>query len=191
MGGRLNPNYLKLRVWENAVNSNYSSLQASVKHQLSHGLLFNVDYTYSHSIDNGSTWHSGATTANGTAAGEGYTTSNVFPGLDRGDSIYDIRHRLVVNYVYQLPGQNLKGFCGAVLGGWSYNGIWSFQTGPHWEPTISSGSNLVEISDGATPCTAADVNTGNCENIGGDFNLDGGQNDRPNSSLSGIAGVVS
>ena len=70
----MNPNYLKLRAWENAVNSNYNSLQASVKHQMSHGLLFNVDYTYSHSIDNGSTWHSGATTANGAAAGEGYTT---------------------------------------------------------------------------------------------------------------------
>jgi TonB dependent receptor len=188
LGGRLNPNYLKLRVWENAVNSNYNSMQASIKHQLTHGLLFNLDYTYSHSIDNGSTWHSGATTANGTAAGEGYTTSNVDPGLDRGDSIYDIRHRLVVNYVYQLPGQNMKGFMGAVLGGWSYNGIWSFQTGPHWSPTISSGSNLVEISDGTTPCTAADV-PNNCENIGGDFNLDGGQNDRPNSSLSGISGV--
>ncbi|MGA9798511.1 MAG: TonB-dependent receptor [Terriglobales bacterium] len=188
LGGRLNPNYLKLRVWENAVNSNYNSMQASIKHQLTHGLLFNLDYTYSHSIDNGSTWHSGATTANGAAAGEGYTTSNVDPGLDRGDSIYDIRHRLVVNYVYQLPGQNMKGFMGAVLGGWSYNGIWSFQTGPHWSPTISSGSNLVEISDGTTPCTAADV-PNNCENLGGDFNLDGGQNDRPNSSLSGISGV--
>ena len=116
LGGRLNPNYLKLRVWENAVNSNYNSFQGSIKHQLSHGLLFNLDYTYSHSIDNGSTWHSGATTANGTAAGEGYTTSNVNPGLDRGNSIYDIRHRLVVNYVYQLPGQNMKGFVGS--GSW-------------------------------------------------------------------------
>ena len=61
-------NYLKLRTWENSVNSNYSSFQGSLKRQMSHGLLFNVDYTYSHSIDNGSTWHSGATTANGAAA---------------------------------------------------------------------------------------------------------------------------
>ncbi len=144
LGGRLNPNYLKIRAWENAVNSNYNALQASVKRQMSHGLLLNVDYTYSHSIDNGSTWHSGATTANGTAAGEGYTTTNTDPGLDRGDSIYDIRNRLVLNYVYQLPGQNMKGAKGLVLGGWSYNGIWAFQSGAHWEPTISSGANLIE-----------------------------------------------
>jgi hypothetical protein len=193
LGGRLNPNYLKLRVWENQVNSNYSSLQASVKRQMTHGLLFNVDYTWSHSIDNGSTWHSGATTANGAAAGEGYTTSNTNPGLDRGNSIFDIRHRLVVNYVYQLPGQHLQGAAGVILGGWSYNGVWAFQSGAHWEPTIGSGSNLVEpgsIGDpnGTVACVAADI-PNNCVNIGGDFNLDGGRNDRPNSTLSRISGV--
>ncbi len=40
---------------------------------MSHGILVNANYTWSHSIDNGSTWHSGATTANGGAAGEGDT----------------------------------------------------------------------------------------------------------------------
>ncbi len=70
--------------------------------------MYNVDYTYRHSIDNGSTWHGGATTANGAAGGEGFTAI-IMRGLDRGNSIYDIRHRLVVNYVWQLPRQNLKG----------------------------------------------------------------------------------
>ena len=97
-------------------------------------MLFNVNYTYSHAIDNGSTWHSGATTANGAAAGEGYTTDQTLPGLDRGNSLFDIRQRLVFNYVWELPGKNLHGFLGAVLGGWAYNGIWAFQSGAHWEP---------------------------------------------------------
>jgi len=188
LGSRLNPNYLKLRAWENQVNSNYNSLQLSVKHQMTHGLMFNVDYTYSHSIDDGSTWHSGATSSNGAAAGEGYTSSNVNPGLDRGNSIFDIRHRLVLNYVYQLPGQNLKGVAGAILGGWSYNGIWSFQSGAHFEPFTSGGSKLREISDPTAHCTAADV-PDNCQNLGGDFNLDGGQNDRPDSAIKGISGI--
>jgi hypothetical protein len=154
---------------------------------MSHGLLLNLDYTYSHSIDDGSTWHSGATSANGAAAGEGYTTSNLNPGLDRGNSIFDIRHRLVLNYVYQLPGQNLKGALGAVLGGWSYNGIWAFQSGPHWEPYVSSGQKF-RTASGAS-CTEADYAAGTCLNVGGDFNLDGGRNDRPNSTLSSIGGV--
>jgi outer membrane receptor for ferrienterochelin and colicin len=187
LGGRLNQNYGRLRQWANSVNSNYNSLQASLKHQMSHGLLFNVDYTYSHSIDNGSTWHSGATTANGSAAGEGFTTDQTLPGLDRGDSIYDIRHRLVLNYVWQLPGQNMKGVMGAIAGGWSLNGIWSFQSGAHFEPFISSGPRLKE-ADNKTNCTTADYANGTCFNFGGDFNLDRGRNDRVSSSVSGFSG---
>jgi outer membrane receptor protein involved in Fe transport len=188
LGGRLNQDYGRLRAWENAVNSNYNSLQASVKHQMSHGLLFNVDYTFSHSIDNGSTWHSGATTSNGAGAGEGFTLDQTLPGLDRGDSVYDIRHRLVLNYVYQLPGQNLKGALGAVLGGWSYNGIWSLQSGAHFE-TFTSGQNGLSGTNPDGSCSVADVADGACTNFTGDFNLDGGTNDRPNSSVSRIGGV--
>jgi outer membrane receptor protein involved in Fe transport len=187
LGGRLNQNYGRLRVWENQVNSNYNSFQGSIRHQMSHGLLFNLDYTYSHSIDDGSTWHSGATTANGAAGGEGFTTDQTLPGLDRGDSIYDIRHRLVLNYVWQLPGQNLKGAMGAIAGGWSLNGIWQFQTGAHFEPFTSSSASLRE-ADGVTPCTVADVDGGACSNFGGDFNLDAGKNDRPNSVVPGFSG---
>ncbi len=182
LGHNLNPNYGKLRNWENAVNSNYNSLQASLKRQMTHGLLFNVDYTYSHSIDAGSTWHSGATTANGAAAGEGYTLDQTLPGLDRGNSLYDIRHRLVFNYVWQLPGQNLKGIAGAIAGGWSLNGIWSFQSGAHWEPYASNGPRLKE-ADNLTNCTAADYTNNACFNFGGDYNLDHGRNDRPDSSV--------
>jgi outer membrane receptor protein involved in Fe transport len=188
-GGTPNPNYGIMRTWENSVNSNYNALQLSAKKQMSHGILFNANYTWSHSIDDGSTWHSGATTANGGAAGEGYTTDQTLPGLDRGNSIYDIRHRVVLNYVIQLPGQSLKGALGAIAGGWSYNGIWAFQSGAHWMPYAGNGdpANLEEINgvggNPPGPCTAADVNGGNCTNLGGDFNLDTGNNDRPNSSI--------
>jgi len=195
LGGRLNQNYGRLRNWQNSVNSSYSSLQASVKHQMSHGLLFNVDYTWSHTIDEGSTWHSGATTANGAAAGEGFTLDQTLPGLDRGNSIFDIRHRLVLNYVWQLPGQNLKGIAGVIAGGWSLNGIWSFQSGAHWEPFISTGPRLREITivdpdenpSGFCLVSLNDFANGNCINKGGDFNLDRGRNDRPDSSVKGFS----
>jgi outer membrane receptor protein involved in Fe transport len=184
--GFANNDYGNLRNWRNVVNSNYNALQVSVKKQVSHGLLFNLNYTYSHTIDEGSTWHSGATTANGAAAGEGYTTDLTMPGLDRGNSLFDIRQRLVFNYVWDLPGRDLKGFVGAVLGGWSYNGIWAFQSGAHWEPYTASAAKLRKISDSTSGCTAADVNSGNCQNLGGDYNLDHGRNDRPSSTISSI-----
>jgi len=108
--------------------------------------------------------------------------------LDRGNSIFDIRHRLVLNYVWQLPGQNLKGVAGVIAGGWSLNGIWSFQSGAHWEPFVSSGPRLKE-ADLRTNCTAGDIASGACFNIGGDFNLDRGRNDRPNANIKGVGSV--
>lgn len=186
--GRPNSNYGFLRNWQNAVNSAYNGLQVSLKKQMGHGLLFNANYTYSHSIDEGSTWHSGATTASGASGGDGYSTDQALPGLDRGNSVFDIRQRFTLNYVYELPGKNLHGFAGAALGGWKYSGIWTAQTGAHWSPFTAKTANLVELGDLSTPCTAGDVSSGNCTNIGGDFNLDGGKNDRPNSSIAQFGG---
>src|SRR5207244_10662567 len=70
------------------------------------------------------------------------------------------------------------------LGGWSYSGVWSFETGAHWEPFRGGAARLREISDSTASCTASDVNTGNCQNSRGDYNLDHGRNDRPDSTLS-------
>ncbi|HEX4486349.1 MAG TPA: hypothetical protein VH088_08800, partial [Terriglobales bacterium] len=184
--GRLNPNFGTLRVWSNEVNSNYNSLQLALKKQTSHGMTFNVNYTWSHSIDDGSTWHSGATSSNGAGGGDGYQTDATIPGLDRGNSIFDIRHRLVANYVYELPFyQTQQGVAGHILGGWQWNGIVSWQTGAHWEPwTFTNGGDPVgSIVNGAgATCTQADINAQDCFNTGGDFNLDGIRNDRPNAA---------
>jgi hypothetical protein len=184
-GSRPNPNYATMRVWENVVNSNYSSMQASLKRQMSHGLLVNVNYTYSHSIDNGSTWHSGATTSNGASGGDGYTTDPTHPQFDRGNSVYDIRHRLVINHVWQLPGQNLKGAAGYLAGGWSLSGIWSFQSGAHWSPFNNHRAHL------SGDCSQTGVDNGLCSNTSGDYNLDtstvsgvGASGSRPNSSVA-------
>jgi outer membrane receptor protein involved in Fe transport len=179
--GLLNPNYGTMREWQNDVNSNYNALQLQVKKQMSHGLLLNANYTWAHSIDNGSGWHNDATGANGAAAGDGYTTDQTMPGLDRGNSLYDIRQRLVLNYVYQIPGPK-NGIAGEVLGGWQYSGIWALQSGPHWEPYQSLPANLQNPSGAA--CTVADVNGGTCVNLGGDYNLNGVNDDRPNSTIS-------
>jgi outer membrane receptor protein involved in Fe transport len=184
--GFANPNYDILRQWENANNSAYNGLQASVKKQMSHGVLFNVNYTWSHSIDNGSSWHDAATTAAGAAGGDGYSTDVNRPGLDRGNSVFDIRQRLVLNYVWQLPGQNLHGVLGGVAGGWSLNGIWAFQTGAHWSPYArNTAANLVSTATGLA-CTATDITNNTCINTGGEWTLDNQSPgvDRPNTSVA-------
>src|SRR6185369_10226433 len=99
--------------------------------------------------------------------------------------------RLVANYVWELPWMKEQhGFIGHLLGGWQYNGIISWQTGAHWEPWTQSnggdpvGSLGILTGDPNNPfvagCTQAQIDSGACVNIGGDFNLDGVRNDRPN-----------
>nr|MDP9264490.1 hypothetical protein [Acidobacteriota bacterium] len=179
--GRLNPNYGTLRVWENAVNSNYNALQVSVRKQMTRGIQFTVNYTWSHSIDGGSSWHSGATTANGFSAGEGFTLDQTMPSLDRGDSLFDIRHRAVANYIWEMPWAKGKGgFTEAVFGGWTLNGIWSFQSGAHWSPFASRSPRLTG------DCSQAGINAGLCINTGGDYNLDHVNNDRPDAAADNV-----
>ena len=181
--GRLNPNYGNLRVWENVANSAYNGLQVSLKQQLTHGLQFGGNYTWSHSIDSGSSWHNSQTTANGFGAGDGFTTDQTLPQLDRGNSTYDIRHRLTFNFVWEMPFlRNRHGFTGTMLSGWQLNGIFSLQTGAHWFPYrggFSQSSKLHENVPGA--CSAATFDPQNCVNVGADYNLDGVANDRPNA----------
>jgi hypothetical protein len=155
----LNPNYAVMRIWSNSSASWYNSLQANVKQQVTHGLQFNAAYTYGHSIDTGSGWHSSTTTANGSAGGDGYLTDVLHPSLDRGNSTFDIRQRLTFNYVYEFPSmKDQSGFVGHVLGGWQYQGLWAFQTGAHFTPYCATGSRC-------------------------DFNKDGTRNDRPDAML--------
>lgn len=151
-----------LRTWENSVNSNYNGLQVVAEKRMSHGVEFHANYVWSHSLDERSTWHSGATTSNGAA--EGYSMDQALPGLDYGNSIFDTTHKLTLSYVWQMPWyQGQKGFTGHVLGGWQVNGIWSLHSGFPWTPYCSSSSSGK-----------------NC-----DFNGDNISNDRPNQPAFG------
>jgi Carboxypeptidase regulatory-like domain/TonB dependent receptor-like, beta-barrel len=187
--GRTNPNYGTLRFWENAVNSIYNSLQLSFTRRMSRGLSLNANYTWGHAIDAGSDWHSGATSNNGGAAGDGYQLDVSQPGLDRGNSTFDVRHRIVVNYIWELPMyKSQNGFVGHVLGGWQTSGLWSFQTGTHWTAYISASRSLScsttgDSANSATGALACVAGGGTIINTGGDYNLDGVNNDRPNAPL--------
>jgi hypothetical protein len=72
------------------------------------------------------------------ATGSGYqgTMDNHHPQLDYGPSDFNVDHRFVSSYVYQLPIGRGKKFAGNVsragdlaIGGWEVTGITTFQTG--------------------------------------------------------------
>lgn len=113
--------------------SYYNAGQVSLHHPLSHGLQFDVSYTYSRSIDYGS--DSERSTENG-GAGTGAAASfseiiNTWrPYLNKGVSDFDTTHILTGNFLYQLPfgrgkafAAHSNGFVDAVIGGWQLSGI--------------------------------------------------------------------
>jgi hypothetical protein len=174
-----------LRVWENAAKSTYNGMQLSVRKQADRGLQFTGNYTYSHSIDDGSDWQSVGNSVNGSAAGDGFTTDQTQPDLDRGNSVFDIRHRLTFSFVWEMPFFRTKrDLFAAGLGGWQLNSIWSFQSGAHWSAFNSDPPLLQEQTQGA--CDTATFDPANCINEGGDYNLDGENNDRPNAIANHI-----
>ena len=127
------------RTWENSVNSNYDGLQVVFDKRMSHGLEWHANYVWSHSMDERSTWHSGATTASGAA--EGFSMDQAIPGLDYGNSTFDVRHTFTNSFVWQLPWfQSQQGFAGHVLGGWSLNNILNWHSGFPWTPYCSDSS---------------------------------------------------
>ena len=99
-------------------NSSYNGLQLTLRKVYSHGLTFQTSYTWSKALDNDSF--------------DAKATRNYRLGdLDRGRSVFDIRHLFVYSMSYELPlGQNLKsGVARQVFHGWQVNSIFNLQSG--------------------------------------------------------------
>ncbi|HLZ51596.1 MAG TPA: carboxypeptidase regulatory-like domain-containing protein [Candidatus Acidoferrum sp.] len=103
--------------------SHYSSLQVFLRKRISHGLTFDVAYTWSHGIDNGSSFENTSFGVRG--------TNLALPGLNVGDSGFDARQRFVANYTYEIPvlRSMRSGWMSRVFQGWRVAGITTLQTG--------------------------------------------------------------
>ena len=112
-----------------------------VQQRFSKGLQFLVSYTYGKSLDYG-----GAAASGGGAVGNGQTVTNMEAW--HGPSGYDVRHRGVVSYVYELPfgkGRRWMSDSGAILegivGGWQLSGITTMTTGRPFTVFLQTGVN--------------------------------------------------
>ena len=109
-------------------NSNYNALQVNLQKHFSSGFQFQLAYTYAHAI-------SDVNDPLVPSGNNGYLPRNTFDlRAERGNSDFDIRHRAVVNFVYQPNigkgrGHLSEGFVGRVLEGWALSGIIDAQTG--------------------------------------------------------------
>ncbi|HEV3277210.1 MAG TPA: TonB-dependent receptor [Terriglobia bacterium] len=98
-------------------NSNYNSLQVSLRHAVGH-LEFLAGYTYSKTMDN----------ASGDGLGQGDNLNPENPAITRALSAFDVAHNFVVSYNYRIPFEKLWR-PNRLTSGWQVSGITRFATG--------------------------------------------------------------
>ena len=133
VGDMLNGQFTSMYGWSSIGKSNYNALQASLRKQFSSGVQFDLNYTYSKSID-----------ITSTAARVGYNQGlngsqlvNAFsPNQNRGVSDFDTTHQINVNWIAELPfgknrafARNASGALDAVIGGWQLSGLARWTSG--------------------------------------------------------------
>jgi len=146
------PNYGFIEWREQNGRSEYKGIDFGLEKRFTNGFGFGVSYTLGDSKDNTS---------------EHLTTqgSNSFPQNSRdldewfGPSDYDVRHRLAVNFVAELPFGNGKkwldsGVGRAVLGGWTLSGIYALRSGRPF--TVNQSGNNVALNMTGLPNLVGD-----------------------------------
>ena len=124
---RINPQYGLINFRTNGGDSIYHAVNFKFEtwNLRRVGLTMRTNYTWSHSIDDNS---STFTTDNAGAANLGLLDP-LRPNLDRGDSDFDVRHRLVVSAVWAEPFFSKPGFINAIAGGWNVAPIFTVRSG--------------------------------------------------------------
>jgi hypothetical protein len=126
-------------IYTNKGFSVYNGMLITLQKNLSHGLLFDVNYTWSHSIDNVSLIANGVATG-----GYGFICDAVHPRSCRGNSDFDTTHYLTGDFTYQLPigrgrmfASGISRALDAAIGGWDISGIPVWHSGQAYG-TVSS-----------------------------------------------------
>jgi len=118
--------------------SSYHALQAEVTKAMTHGLSFQLSYTLSHALDNGSSFENSGFGS----SGRGYNQFN--QALNYGNSSFDARHRLVFAPIYISPfhaGSAWYHPKNLALAGWEVSGIMTLATGFPFDISYAGGTS--------------------------------------------------
>jgi hypothetical protein len=113
-------NFFYINQEESTAGSVYHALQTSLRLDNWHGLQSQVNYVWSHAIDNASDGEDFVPNA-------AQPENSLFPQFERGNSNFDIRQRFSWNFVYSLP--SWKGRYAKLSDGWGLDGVLNLQTG--------------------------------------------------------------
>jgi Carboxypeptidase regulatory-like domain/TonB dependent receptor len=126
--------------------SSYQGFSAAVKRSFSGGFLFSANYMWSHEIDDGS---------NGSGDGDSLVPQNVAcPPCERANGIWDARHVLNANAIYELPFGpnkpylNQPGVLRAIAGSWELTSTALAHTG--FPVNVLVNRSSASVPDGNT-----------------------------------------
>ena len=129
-----------LDVYTNNGKSLYNAMTLVLRRAVSGGWGYDFNYTWGHSIDNGSASES-VETASSTGLTSAYSTGGLLqdafnPNAFRGPSDFDSRHTITADFVVGLPfgkGKPLlnssRTWVNEIVGGWLVTGLTSFHSG--------------------------------------------------------------
>jgi hypothetical protein len=122
------PQMRGLTVWDNAAFSNYNALVITVRKGMSNGLQFDLNYTWSKSLDNTSALEQDAAWVMLPQAFD--------PHASWAPSDFDVKHNFNGNWIYELPigigkalGAKMPVWADQIIGGWQLSGVWRWRSG--------------------------------------------------------------
>jgi hypothetical protein len=171
---RINPNFGKISSTEWSGHSSYHAMQVNYSQRPTRGLTYQLAYTWSKSIDNGSQTYNDAENVN--TAGPSWAFCD---RCNRSVSDFDVPHNFVANFLYDIPipqAWSAHAVSKGILGGWQLGGIYTVQSGTPFTLKIGgdqafTGNSFVGASNGAqrpmyvaAPGCSPNAVTGNINN---------------------------
>lgn len=131
------PQFSSLYAWRSIAWSNYNALQVTLRRRMSRSLQFDLNYTWSKSIDISSDAERVGAASNGSLLGLNNNIINAWdPNAQKGVSSFDATHQFNGNWIFELPfgtGRHYAADAGralnAAIGGWQLSGLMRWTSG--------------------------------------------------------------
>ncbi|MBI2220752.1 MAG: TonB-dependent receptor [Acidobacteria bacterium] len=158
---RPNPNFGRIGYGNFSYASSYKSVQFRVERRATEGLGFTANYTWTDCKDDVSGELNNAVQNTGGPTAMQYSRD---PSTGRGNCSFTTVHSANFTTTWDLPGRNLAGVTGVLLGGWRWSTITTVQSGYPFNVATGfnrSRQNIGTRSLGDRPDWAPGCNPGN------------------------------
>jgi hypothetical protein len=142
------------RIIQNDLIADYDAVSVILRRRMTHGLQADAHYTWSRTRDM-------ATHSNG----GGQTMNNYDIDADYGPANWDVPHRFVASYLYELPffKESSQPLLRYAVGGWQISGVTTVQSGTPVNVTVTGDPANIGISGLQRPNLVGPVPSLNCQ----------------------------